>query len=39
MEMGALEKFVVNTSGIGKRTEALERNIAEVKRYRPFEAR
>ena len=39
MERGALEKFVVNTSGIGKRTETLERNIAEVRRYRPFEAR
>jgi len=39
MEKGTLEKFVVNTSGIGKRTEALDRNIAEVRRYRPFEAR
>ena len=39
MERGTLEKFVVNTSGIGKRTEALEKNIAEVRRYRPFEAR
>ena len=39
MERGALEKLVVNTSGIGRRTEALDRNIAEVKRHRPFEAR
>jgi len=39
MERGTLEEFVVNTSGIGKRGEALERNIAEVRRYRPFEAR
>ncbi len=39
MERGTLEKLVVNTSGIGGRTEALERNIAEVRRYRPFEAR
>jgi len=34
MEKGALEKLVVNTSGIGKRSEALEKNIAEVKKYR-----
>ncbi|UCH03130.1 MAG: hydrogenase expression/formation protein HypE [Candidatus Bathyarchaeota archaeon] len=39
MEKGTLEKFVVNTSGIGKRTELLDRNIAVVKRYRPFKAR
>jgi len=39
MERGTLEKLVVNTSGIGKRTEALDRNIAEVRKYRPFEAR
>lgn len=39
MERGSLDKFVVNTSGIGKRTQALDDNIAEVKRYRPFEAR
>jgi hydrogenase expression/formation protein HypE len=39
MERGTLEKIVINTSGIGKRTEALERNIAEIKRYRPFETR
>ena len=39
MEKGTLEKLVVNTSGIGRRTEALDRNIAEVRRYRPFEAR
>ncbi len=39
MERGSLEKFVVNTSGIGKRGEALDRNIAEVRRHRPFEAR
>lgn len=38
MEKGALDKFVVNISGVGLRSEALEKNIAEVKRYRPFEA-
>jgi hydrogenase expression/formation protein HypE len=39
MERTALEGLVVNTSGIGRRTEALDRNIAEVRKYRPFEAR
>jgi hydrogenase expression/formation protein HypE len=39
MERGTLEKLVVNTSGIGRRTRALDRNITEVRRYRPFEAR
>ncbi|MEM2094283.1 MAG: hydrogenase expression/formation protein HypE [Candidatus Bathyarchaeia archaeon] len=39
MEKGSLEKLVVNTSGIGRRTEALERNIFEVRKYRPFETR
>lgn len=39
MEHGSIEKLVVNTSGIGKRSDALDSNIAVVKRYRPFEAR
>ncbi len=39
MEHGSLEKLVMNTSGIGKRSDALDGNIAEVRRYRPFEAR
>jgi hydrogenase expression/formation protein HypE len=39
MEKGALEKFVVNTSGIGKRHSSLDHNIAEVTRYRSFETR
>jgi len=39
VEKGSLGGCVINTSGIGKRNEALERNIAEVKRHRPFEAR
>jgi len=30
---------IINTSGIGKRTEALEHNIAEVKKYRAFDSR
>ena len=39
MEKGSIDMLVVNTSGIGKRTEALDRNIIEVRRFRPFEAR
>ncbi len=39
MEKGCIEKFVVNTSGIGKRHSALDKNIAEVKRYRQFNTR
>jgi hydrogenase expression/formation protein HypE len=30
---------VINTSGIGKRSEALEHNIAEVKKHRSFDSR
>ena len=30
---------IINTSGIGKRTEALENNITEVKKYRCFDSR
>jgi hydrogenase expression/formation protein HypE len=30
---------VINTSGIGKRNEALENNIAEVKKHRSFDSR
>jgi len=39
VEKGSLEGCVINTSGIGRRSEALEHNIAEVKRHRGFEAR
>jgi hydrogenase expression/formation protein HypE len=39
MERGALEKLVVNTSGIGKRNKYLDNNIDEVTRYRSFETR
>ena len=37
VEKGALGGCVINTSGIGKRNEALERNIAEVKKHRSFD--
>ena len=39
VEKGALEGCVINTSGIGRRSKALEHNIVEVKRHRRFEAR
>jgi hydrogenase expression/formation protein HypE len=35
VEKGSLGGCVINTSGIGKRTEALEHNILVVKKYRP----
>lgn len=39
MERGALDRFIVNTSGIGTRSAALDANIVEVRRHRPFTAR
>jgi len=39
VEKGNLGGCVINTSGIGKRNEALERNIAEVKKHRSFNSR
>jgi hydrogenase expression/formation protein HypE len=39
VEHGELGGCVINTSGIGKRSEALEKNIAEVKRHRSFNSR
>jgi hydrogenase expression/formation protein HypE len=38
VEKGALGGCVINTSGIGVRNEALEKNIAEVKKHRVFDA-
>lgn len=35
VEKGALGGCVVNVSGMGKRTEALEHNLAVVRKYRP----
>jgi len=35
MERGALDKFVINSSGIGRRNPQLDSNIREAKRYRP----
>ena len=39
VERGAIQEFMINTSGIGKRTPLLDKNIKEVKRYRSFENR
>jgi len=39
VEKGAIQEFMINTTGIGKRSKILEDNIAEVKRYRSFEQR
>ena len=38
VEKGVLGGCVINTSGIGKRNDALENNIAEVRRHRSFDA-
>ena len=39
VEKGAIQEFMINTSGIGKRTSLLDKNIAEVKRHRKFNGR
>jgi len=39
VEKGAIQEFMINTSGIGKRTKLLDENIKEVKRFRKFNAR
>jgi hydrogenase expression/formation protein HypE len=39
VEKGAIQEFMVNTSGIGKRTSLLENNIEVVKNYRSFNSR
>ncbi len=37
VENGAVEKIVVNTSAIGKRTKVLDKNFEEVRRYRELD--
>jgi len=39
VEKGAIQEFMINTSGIGKRTPLLEKNLKEVKRYRKLKSR
>ncbi|MFQ5711480.1 MAG: hydrogenase expression/formation protein HypE [Candidatus Geothermarchaeales archaeon] len=38
VERGALEGFFINTSAVGRRNEALERNLVEVRRHRNLNA-
>jgi len=39
VENGAIQEFMINTSGIGKRSDFLDGNIGEVMRYRKFNQR
>ena len=39
VEKGAVQDFMINTSGIGKRHNLLDKNIDEIKRYRQFKGR
>ena len=39
VEKGAIQEFMINTSGIGRRSSILDGNIKEVKRYRRFNGR
>jgi len=38
VERGALDKFIVNSSGVGRRSAFLDRNLAEVRKSRTFDA-
>jgi hydrogenase expression/formation protein HypE len=39
VEKGAIQEFMINTTGIGKRTTLLDKNIKIVKKYRSFNSR
>jgi hydrogenase expression/formation protein HypE len=39
VEKGAIQEFMINTSGIGKRTTLLDKNIEIAKKYRSFNQR
>jgi hydrogenase expression/formation protein HypE len=39
VEKGAIQEFMINTSGIGKRTKLLDDNIRIVKQHRKFDSR
>ena len=39
VEKGAIQEFMINTTGIGKRTVLLDKNIEIVKKYRSFNSR
>ncbi|RLF93746.1 hydrogenase expression/formation protein HypE, partial [Thermococci archaeon] len=36
VEKGAIEEFMINTSGIGRRNKFLENNLDEIRKYRDF---
>lgn len=38
VEKGAIQEFMINTTGIGKKSKYLEGNIKEIKRYRKFKS-
>ncbi len=38
VEKGAIQEFMINTSGIGKRTKLLDDNFKEVKNYRKYKS-
>jgi hydrogenase expression/formation protein HypE len=38
VEHGALDKFIVNSSGVGRRSAYLDKNLAEVRKSRKFDA-
>ena len=39
VEKGELDKFFINTSGIGRRSDELDKNIEEIRNYRRFDVR
>ena len=39
VEKGAIQQFMINTSGVGRRSPFLKKNIQEVKRHRRFTGR
>jgi hydrogenase expression/formation protein HypE len=39
VEKGAIQEFMINTTGIGRRTVLLDKNIEIVKKYRSFNSR
>ena len=39
VEKGAIQEFMVNTSGIGRRSRLLDQNLEEVRRYREIQSR
>ena len=38
LEKGGIDQIVINTSGIGRRSKALDKNLEVVKKYRPIDS-